>query len=201
LLLPSIIPIHTTATMAPAAFSAAGTLVVAALLVTSTDALRAAPADMTLASDPPPHDAGPPGAPPVPPHNGTVIVRHGRELGQFDGWSDGRCTWCVRVRHCMRRMTHLICLYCMHVCSHVHLKSSQRLLCLRLFARRYGGPGGPGPDGMNIFTGSCGYGKNLAAPYFIAAAQARTRTCTRLVCLLVFLFPFACRTHTQRAAC
>jgi len=65
---------------------------------------------------------------PVPPYNGSLMVRHRRELGDMGGWQDGRCTW-------------------------------------------YGGPGGPGPDGMNIFTGSCGYGTKLKAPYFVAAAQ------------------------------
>ncbi len=31
--------------------------------------------------------------PPTPPHNGTLTVRHRRELGDFSGWQDGRCTW------------------------------------------------------------------------------------------------------------
>ena len=34
----------------------------------------------------------------------------------------------------------------------------------------YGGPSGPGPDGMNILKGSCGYGANLRN-HFVAAAQ------------------------------
>jgi Lytic transglycolase len=35
----------------------------------------------------------------------------------------------------------------------------------------YGGPGGPGPDGMNIYTGSCGYKNKLPHNDYIAAAQ------------------------------
>jgi hypothetical protein len=99
--------------MAPAALTT--TLAVAALLATSSsvDALRAAPVLDDAYVHPPAFDTGPPGAPPTPPHNGSVMVRHRRELGAMDGWSDGRCTW-------------------------------------------YGGAGGPGPDGMNIFKGSCG---------------------------------------------
>ena len=31
----------------------------------------------------------------------------------------------------------------------------------------YGGPGGPGPDGMSIYTGSCGYG--VISNHFISA--------------------------------
>ena len=34
----------------------------------------------------------------------------------------------------------------------------------------YGGPNGPGPDGMSIYTGSCGYGKDLGN-HFITAVQ------------------------------
>jgi len=32
----------------------------------------------------------------------------------------------------------------------------------------YGGPGGPGPDGMSIYTGSCGYGKDIGSHYVSA---------------------------------
>jgi hypothetical protein len=66
-------------------------LAVAALLLTSATGADA----LNAAAHPPPHDAGPPGAPPTPPHNGSVIIRHRRELAAMDGWSDGRCTWCV----------------------------------------------------------------------------------------------------------
>ena len=34
----------------------------------------------------------------------------------------------------------------------------------------YGGPSGPGPDGMSIYTGSCGYGQDLGN-HFITAVQ------------------------------
>lgn len=34
----------------------------------------------------------------------------------------------------------------------------------------YGGPGGPGPDGMSIYTGSCGYGQDLGN-HFVCAWQ------------------------------
>ena len=34
----------------------------------------------------------------------------------------------------------------------------------------YGGPQGPGPDGMSIYTGSCGYGKDLGN-HFVTAVQ------------------------------
>ena len=34
----------------------------------------------------------------------------------------------------------------------------------------YGGPSGPGPDGMSIYTGSCGYGKDLGN-HFVTAVQ------------------------------
>ena len=110
------------------------TLIASALAVTPTFALRSTPfldsdpSDVTPATVPAPHDAGPQGQVPVAPHNGTVIVRHVRELGEFDGWQDARCTW-------------------------------------------YGGPGGPGPDGMSIFTGSCGYKDHIPPPYYVAAAQ------------------------------
>jgi hypothetical protein len=81
---------------------------------------------------PAPDDRGLP--PPRTPANASITHRHARELGDMSGWFDGRCTW-------------------------------------------YGGPGGPGarsccllpaasphsdiilcagPDGMNIYTGSCG---------------------------------------------
>ena len=107
-----------------------GAVAVAALLAATTSsvaALRASPLDLITGSAspleldispaaPPPHFAGPPGAPPTPPHNGSVIVRHRRELGAMDGWQDGRCTW-------------------------------------------YGGPGGPGPDGMNIFKARAAAGR------------------------------------------
>lgn len=32
----------------------------------------------------------------------------------------------------------------------------------------YGGPDGPGPDGMSIYTGSCKYGKNIPS-HFVSA--------------------------------
>jgi hypothetical protein len=35
----------------------------------------------------------------------------------------------------------------------------------------YGGPSGPGPDGMSIYTGSCGYGR--IGNHFISAWQGR----------------------------
>ena len=34
----------------------------------------------------------------------------------------------------------------------------------------YGGPSGPGPDGMSIYTGSCGYGEDLGN-HFVTAVQ------------------------------
>ena len=35
----------------------------------------------------------------------------------------------------------------------------------------YGGPQGAGPDGMSIYTGSCGYGKDLGN-HFVTAVPA-----------------------------
>ena len=32
----------------------------------------------------------------------------------------------------------------------------------------YGGPNGPGPDGMSIYTGSCKYGSNIPSHYVAA---------------------------------
>jgi hypothetical protein len=85
--------------MAPSSLLSAGALAVAALLIGSAEALRFTQADASeAAQQPPAHDAGPPGAPPTPPHNGSVLLRHRRELGAMDGWSDGRCTWYALLR-------------------------------------------------------------------------------------------------------
>ena len=92
-----------------------------------------------------------------PPHNVTVEYRSRRELGELDGWLDARATWCAEQTD-----------------SSITTRRSRRVAAAvahdippSIHPYRYGGPGGAGPDGMSIYTGSCGFGQ--VANHFVTA--------------------------------